>query len=361
LALIQRHKRINLALQGGGAHGAFTWGVLDRILQEEALEIGWISGTSAGAVNAVAVAIGMAEGGRAGARAKLTAVWEAVAKAGVPDLIRFNPFLAGLSRSSAFASMATMFSPYDFNPMGFDPLRKLLDSQLDFTLLRTTRGPELLIAATEVATGRARLFRRRELTVEGILASACLPTLHHAVDIDGLAYWDGGFSANPDLVTLATESPARDTLVVQLNAFAMTRRPTAVRDIAAHMSHLTFNQPYLRDIAMIEQARAQDRGLASLFNRGNRRLAQHRFHVIEAGRFTSGLSADSKGKPEMALLTYLRDAGISEAGKWLARHGADIGRRDTAELGRRAAEAGGRMVTEPETEQGDASSTDKVA
>ena len=361
LALFRARRRINLALQGGGAHGAFTWGVLDRLLQDETIDLGWISGTSAGAVNAVAIAIGLAEGGRTGARAKLAAVWEAVAKAGVPDLVRLNPFLAGLSRSDTMASMATMFSPYDFNPLGFDPFRKLLETHLDFSLLRKVQGPELLIAATEVATGRTRLFRRQELTVESVLASACLPTLHHAVEIDGIAYWDGGFSANPDLVTLARESPVGDTLVVQLNAFTMTRRPTTARDIAGHINHIMFNQPYLRDIAQIEQARAQDNRLAGLFARGERRLAQHRFHVIEAGRFTSGLSADSKGKPELALLTYLRDAGISEAGKWLERHGRAIGRRDTAELGRRASEAGARPIAEPEAGLDSAVAPDRVA
>ena len=345
-------------MQGGGAHGAFTWGVLDRLLQDESIDIGWISGTSAGAVNAVAVAIGLAEKGPEGARAKLAAIWDAVAKAGVPDLIRFNPVLAGMSRSPALASMASMFSPYDFNPLGFDPFRKLLEAHLDFTLLRTTKGPELLIAATEVATGRARLFRRQELTIESILASACLPQLHHAVDIGGVAYWDGGFSANPDLLTLAAESPIADTLVVQLNAFTLQRRPTSARDIAAHVNHITFNQPYLRDIALIEQARTQDQGLAGFFTRRNRRLAQHRFHVIEAGRFTSGLSADSKSKPEQALLAYLRDAGRSEAAKWLERHGAQIGRNDTAELGRRAAAAGARTTSDVPASDEDA---EKVA
>jgi NTE family protein len=351
-------RRINLALQGGGAHGAFTWGVLDRLLESDGVDIGWISGTSAGAVNAVAVAIGAAEHGREGAREKLTAIWEAVAKAGVPDLIRFNPVLAGMSRSGALQSMATMFSPYDFNPLGFDPFRKLLEAHLDFTLLRTVKGPELLIAATEVATGRAKLFRRQEITLESILASACLPQLHHAVDIEGVAYWDGGFSANPDLLTLALESPVRDTLIVQLNTLTVTRRPTTARDIAAHVSHLTFNQPYLRDIALIAQARELDQGLSGLFKRRNRRLARHRFHLVEAGRFTSGLSADSKSKPELALLTYLRDAGRSEAAKWLERHARSIGVRDTAELERRVAGAGARVTGDSPDVERDA---DKVA
>ena len=160
---------------------------------------------------------GLAEDGRDGARAKLRAVWEAVAKAGVPDLVRLNPWLAGISRSNALAQMAQLFSPYDFNPLGFDPLRRLLQDHIDFAGLRKTSGPELLIAATALSTGRPRLFRRSEMTVEAVLASACLPTLHHAVVIDGQAYWDGGFSANPDIVTLGRESPVADTLIVKLS------------------------------------------------------------------------------------------------------------------------------------------------
>src|SRR5215813_10048778 len=151
LSMFRRLQRLNLALEGGGAHGAFTWGALDRLLQDETLDIAWISATSAGAVNAVALAAGLLEEGRAGARAKLRAVWEAVAKAGVPDLVRLNPWLASLSRSNALAQMAQMFSPYDFNPLGFDPLRKLLDEHIDFAGLRTTSGPELLIAATSLS------------------------------------------------------------------------------------------------------------------------------------------------------------------------------------------------------------------
>ena len=141
MGIFRRQQRLNLALEGGGAHGAFTWGVLDRLLEDETLDVAWISATSAGAVNAVALAAGLAEGGRAGARAKLAAVWEAVAKAGVPDLLRNNPWLAGISRSNAMAQVATLFSPYDFNPLGFDPFRKLLEAHIDFALLRTTPGP----------------------------------------------------------------------------------------------------------------------------------------------------------------------------------------------------------------------------
>jgi NTE family protein len=334
LQFFKHKQRLNLALEGGGAHGAFTWGVLDRLLEEETLELGWISATSAGAVNAVAMAAGLAGGDRAAARAKLRAVWEAVAKAGVPDLLRNNPWLASLSRSQALAQVASLFSPYDFNPLGFDPFRKLLEAYIDFALLRTSDGPELLVAATDVATGRPRLFRRREITVQSVLASACLPTLHHAVAIDGRAYWDGGFSANPDIVTLARESPVPDTLIVKLNPVRGEGLPTSTREISARINQITFSQPMLRDIEVIETVRAHAPRWSLRAGSADARIARHRFHLIEAGRFTSALAPESKAKPELELLTYLFGAGRSETEKWLARAKADIGRRATVDLAR---------------------------
>ncbi|MBO0766934.1 MAG: patatin-like phospholipase family protein [Hyphomicrobiaceae bacterium] len=332
MSMFQRQTRLNLALEGGGAHGAFTWGALDRLLDDDVLDLAWISATSAGAINAVALASGLLEDGRTGARAKLRAVWEAVAKAGVPDLVRLNPWLAGISRSNTLAQMAQLFSPYEFNPLGFDPLRKLLQEHIDFAALRQSTGPELLIAATVVATGRPRLFRRAEITVEAVLASACLPMLHHAVVIDGQAYWDGGYSANPDLVTLGRESPVADTLIVRLSALDPNDVPTSAREIAARVSQITFVQPMLRDVEVIEAVRRQSGRWMRLQSAADARLASHRFHLIEAGRFTGALPPESKSKPDMELLTYLFRAGRDETGKWLARHRGSIGRKATVDL-----------------------------
>jgi NTE family protein len=333
---LRRQLKINLALQGGGAHGAFTWGVLDRLLEEERLTFGWVSGTSAGAVNAVALAAGLAAGGREGARAKLRQVWESVHKAGVPDLLRLNPFLFGLSNSSTLAQVASFLSPYDFNPLGFDPLRALLAETIDFESVRAKAPVELLIAATEVATGRSRLFRRAEISVESVLASACLPTLHRAVEIDGVAYWDGGFSKNPDLVTLGLESPVRDTLLVQVNPLVRNALPKGAREIAGAVNRLTFNAPLLRDVEMILAMRENARGRFGGLGRGRQSaLAQHRFHVVEAGRYTASLSDDSKLKPDLELITYLFGAGRSQTTKWLGQNLAAIGRRETADFARR--------------------------
>ena len=329
-----RTQRLNLALEGGGAHGAFTWGVLDRLLEEDGLSIGWISATSAGAVNAVALAAGLAEGGRPAARAKLRAVWEAVAKAGLPDLLRLNPLLAGISRSPTMAQVASLFSPYDFNPLGFDPFRSLLDAHVDFALLRASSGPELLIAATDATTGRRHLFRRREITVDAVLASACLPTIHHAVIIDGRAYWDGGFSANPDLVTLARESPVGDTLIVRLTAPERAGVPKTAREIAARINQITFSQPMLHDIELIETARRLKGRWSRFGERADARLVRHRFHLIEAGRFTAALTPESRSKPDLELLSYLHGAAVTETGKWLARNRRRIGRHPTVDLAR---------------------------
>jgi NTE family protein len=326
--------RLNLALQGGGAHGAFTWGVLDRLLDESDIEFGWISGTSAGAVNAVALADGLAEGGRSGARDRLRSVWEAVIEAGVPDLLRLNPFLYGMSRSPTIGQVASLFSPYDFNPLGFDPLRKLLSSQIDFERLRKFDGVDLLIAATDVATARPRLFRRCEMSVEAILASTCLPQVHHAVEIDGRAYWDGGFTANPDLVTLAAESPVGDTLLVLLNPIEKAGFPRSAREIASDVSRVTFCQPLMRDV--IEIAAHQADFKSSLWRRPrtrSERIAVHRYHLIEAGRHTGTLPPESKMRPERALLSYLHNAGREEARRWLGRAKGAIGKHSSVELG----------------------------
>jgi NTE family protein len=326
----KRKRTINLALQGGGVHGAFTWGVLDRLLEDDSpLNFAWISATSAGAVNAAALASGLAEGGREGARRTLRTVWEAVQEAGVPDLMRFYPFLRTLGRSS---SVASLWSPYDFNPLGFDPLRRILEAHIDFARIRAFPDLELLIAATDVATGTKRLFRRGELTVEAVLASACLPTIHHAVEIEWRAYWDGGFSANPDLVTLASESPTGDTLLVLLSPIEQTGIPRTAREIAGEVSRITFNQPLRRDVDLIEAAQETPSRWWRRPGTKSETLARHRFHLVEAGHHTALLPAESKIQPDRTVISHLFLAGASEAGKWLERHGQHVGKRATIDL-----------------------------
>lgn len=329
---LRKRLELNLALQGGGAHGAFTWGVLDRLLEDERLDFGWISATSAGAVNAVAMASGLATGSRQTARENLFKVWQAVHKSGVPDLTRINPFLYGLSRSNSLAQVATLWSPYEFNPLGFDPLRRILADHVDFEALRAKHGSELLIAATHVPTGRARLFRRAELTIEAVLASACLPTVHHAVEIDGAAYWDGGFSANPDLVTVAVESPVADTLLVTLSALVIDEHPMSVRDISNHATRLTFNAPLLREVEIINAVRET---AGAILPKGRLApIARHRFHLIDASPVTANMSPETTMKPEWSTITYLHGAGRSAADAWLAANRTSIGKFESVDLAR---------------------------
>lgn len=321
-----RRPKINLALQGGGAHGAFTWGVLDRLLQEPELRIGCISAASAGAVNAVALAAGLIDGGQEGARARLATVWDAVLKAQVPD------FMRGVARIS-MTQILSLFSPYEFNPLGFDPLRTLLTEHIDFDRIRDAAPFELLISATEVATGRARLFRRHEMTVDAVLASACLPTIHHAMKIEGVAYWDGGFSANPDLVTLAGEGHAEDTLIVLLNAIDNGATPTRPREIAAQVNALTFNMPLMRDVGQIAQIRSMSRLGLWRAPAAWRKIRRHRFHAISAEAHTRELPATSKAEPDAETFALLKEAGRQEAQAWLIRHADDLGRRSSWDLG----------------------------
>ncbi|MBA2127091.1 patatin [Hyphomicrobium methylovorum] len=323
---------INLALQGGGAHGAFTWGVIDRLLQDETLRFGWISGTSAGAVNAVALAAGLAEGSREKAREKMFKIWQAIHKAGVPDLTSLNPFLNGMVRASQLTShLATMLSPYEFNPLGFDPLRRLLNDHIDFDQLRASCPVELLVAATHVSTGRARLFRHDEITVEAVLASACLPVMHHAVEIDGAAYWDGGFSANPDLVTLASESPIGDSLLVMVSPRVNDRLPTTSRDISNLANRLTFNAPLMRDIEVIQSVREASAG--ALLTKGRLApLCRHRFHLVDGGPITGTLDPATTLTPNWDVITYLHGAGRNHAEKWLESARDSVGRLETVNL-----------------------------
>jgi len=336
-----RKVTLNLALQGGGAHGAFTWGVLDRLLVSDRFSIDTISATSAGAVNAVALAAGWVAGGRDAARAKLREVWTAIVAASPPDLSKLNPMLASLSKMEAFgapsmAQIAGLVSPYAFNPFDFNPLRELLEKLIDFDAIAKHAKIELLIAATDASTGRARLFRRNELSVDVVLASACLPMLYKAVRIGDASYWDGGFSANPDLVTLAHEAKSRDTLIVLLNPTTREQVPTQTVDILSQINRITFSQPLLRDVREILSIRAALAGPQSvLVSSERKRVAHHRFHLIEAGAFVAGLPETTKLRADKAVTEHLYEAGAREADGWIARHAGDVGHRESVDLAMR--------------------------
>src|SRR5215217_7744724 len=233
-------KRLSRALQGGGAFGAFTWGVLDRLLEEEHISFDAVSGASAGAMNAVLLASGLAQGGPEEARASLERFWRTVSKAG--QLTRLA------SSNAALPVMAPRLSPYEFNPFDLNPLREILAGEVDFEAVRTKAPVRLLLGTTRVSDGSLRIFRTPEVTADVVLASACLPHLHHAVTIDGEAYWDGGYAANPPLLPLVTATKASDVLVVQIVPSNGSELPTTSPEIGKRLSQITFNNSLQKDL-----------------------------------------------------------------------------------------------------------------
>ena len=300
-----RGRRLSLALQGGGSFGAFTWGVLDRLLEEPDLSFDAVSGASAGALNAVVMASGLRRGGNDEARESLHRFWEQAS--GAPPAPKV---------SAAVAAATRLVSPYQFNPFNLNPLRAILSDEVDFDGLRANPSVRLLIAATRVSDGTLRIFRETELSLEVALASSCLPLLHHAVTIDGEAYWDGGYSANPPLVPLVAASRAVDVLLVQLVPTAGTETPTTSDGIAKRSLQITFNTPLVRDLeslgAMIRLA-ANDREGSSL----SRKLRRLRLHHIRAENEVPALADASALDRDWNFLLQLRDAGRHAADQWL--------------------------------------------
>jgi NTE family protein len=347
-----KKRQLDLALQGGGSHGAFTWGVLDRLLQEEWLEIAAISGTSAGAMNAVALASGLMEGGREGARATLGRFWQRVAELSPFHHIQNSP-LGSLSDSwtgpaSAWLSPWTapwqqaanawgsQFSPYQLNPLNLNPLRQILRDTVDFDRVGRCDKTRLFIAATQVRTGALKLFKQCDLTPDMVLASACLPLLFQAVEIDGEAYWDGGYAGNPSLMPLITESPADDLLLVQINPIERTERPTSASDILDRISEVTFNASVLkemRSIALLKQMIA-DEGRPGHHYRNPlfQRVDALRVHLIDGGASLASLGPASKSNTQWAFLQQLHSLGRSAAEQWLAAHAQDLGQRSSWDL-----------------------------
>src|SRR5262249_14513673 len=249
---------IDFALQGGGAHGAFSWGVLDRLLEEPWLHIDGISGTSAGAMNAAVLVDGYTDDGADGARAGLENFWRRVSNAALLSPLRRTPLdvLLGrwtLDHSPAFVAMdlmARLFSPYDLAPGGANPLRNILAETVDFGRLAQA-SISLFVTATNVHTGRGRVFRNSEVTPDVLLASACLPTLFQAIEIDGESYWDGGYSGNPTITPLVRECDSSDTILVQINPVERAGTPRSARDILNRVNEVSFNAVLLKELRMI--------------------------------------------------------------------------------------------------------------
>jgi len=325
---------VDLALQGGGSHGAFTWGVLDRLLEEPWLRIEAVSGTSAGAMNAAVLADGWTSGGAAGARAALDAYWESVAGAAAFSPLQRTPLDRLLGRWTldsspafiAFDLMSRLVSPYQLNPSGFNPLTAILDKSIDFE--RLPRSPiKLFVTATNVRTGRGRIFRNAELTPAVLLASACLPTLFQAVEIDGEPYWDGGFAGNPTITPLVRESNAHDTILVQINPRERPGTPRSATEILNRLNEVSFNATLMKELRMIALLRqVADPGLGE-----GARWAGMRMHRIMT-EMMAELGYSSKLNGERALLYMLRTEGRRAASAFLDAHAHDLGQRSTADL-----------------------------
>ena len=341
-------RQIDLALQGGGSHGAFTWGVLDRLLEDERLEIGGISGTSAGAMNAVALAAGLMEGGRDGARAALHRFWTRVAQASPfnqlpagpwggffgPD----SPWMAPLQAYSQW--LGQLVSPYQFNPLNLNPLREILRTEIDFERVRRCGKTRLFIAATQVRSGRLRIFGQDELTADMVLASACLPLLFQAVEIDGQPYWDGGYAGNPSLLPLITDTVSDDLLLVPINPSLRESTPTTAQDILERTNEITFNASLLKElntIALLKQVLQEQR----LARAGARKPTQPLFarvealrvHRLEAEAELAQFGASSKLDTRWSFLQQLHGIGRQAADAWLRQNFRHLGHRSTVDLG----------------------------
>ena len=324
-------KHVNLALQGGGAHGAFTWGVLDHLLEDGRLAIDSISGASAGEVNAVMLADGLVRGGPEEARKRLADFWRAASIGGsLPELQRHvveRLFLANSLPGPMKAWLNTMgglLSPTDLNPLNINPLKQLIERFVDFNAIRADTSRELFISATNVWTGDLRIFTRDEITAEAVMASACLPLLFRAVEIDGVPYWDGGYTANPPLLPFLQENTT-DLLIVQVYPQARNKLPASTRDIMGRASEIAFNTPLLAELRAIERIQRQDaaRGVAP-------RLRLHRI-ALEA--LDESFDAASRLHNSYELFDRLRRLGHEAAQRFLDAHFENIGMRGTIDLG----------------------------
>jgi NTE family protein len=303
--------RLALALQGGGAHGAFTWGVLDRLLEEPGFRPAGLSGTSAGALNAAVLAAGWVEGGAAEARSRLSRFWrriadEAVHLALLPQGV--GAFALGLA--------AHLLSPYQLAPNGRHPLAVILAELVDVSALRRCPFP-LLIAATSARSGASRIFSAPELGHDAILASATLPQIHPAAIVDGEPFWDGGYTLNPPILALAATGAARDLLLVRINRLASDSAPRNAGGIRDRVAEIVFGQPLARELERLEEARHKGRLLRMLDAR-TRRLAATRLHVIDGDSALAALHPETKILPFWPLLAQLCDAGRNAAEAWLA-------------------------------------------
>jgi NTE family protein len=329
-------KPVNIALQGGGSHGAFSWGVLDRLLEDGRIDFTAISGTSAGAMNAVALADGWVRGGPEGARQKLHDFWRAVGRTGRFSPVQRSPWDVVWGNWSVentpgylwFDAMSRLLSPYVANPLNLNPLRDVVRSEIDFANVRACKSLKLFVSATNVETGQLRVFETHEIDEDAVMASACLPQIFQAVEIDGAPYWDGGYGGNPALYPFFYANSGEDVLLVQINPVIREGVPKTANEIQNRVDEITFNAALLREFRAIAF-------IKELIHAGRIPHGEYRdirMHRIDADEAFRDLSASSKTNAEWAFLEYLRDLGRSAAGDWLEEHYDSVGKEPTLDL-----------------------------
>ena len=334
-------KSINVALQGGGAHGAFTWGVLDKILEDGRLEIDGLSGTSAGAMNASVYAYGMMQGGRDGAREALHNFWREVSQVGeLLSPVKQLPWekAAGTSQTDqslayqAFDAMMRMLSPYQFNPLNFNPLRRILEHHVDFSKMSQCKETKLFIAATNVRTNKIRIFHNHELSTDAVMASACLPMMFQSVEVDGEYYWDGGYMGNPALFPLLYNTQTDDIMIVHINPVVRNEIPKNASDILNRINEISFNSSLIREIRAIGFViKLLEEDWLKPEARQYMTHPQINLHSLRADNAVCNLSVASKFSPDWGFLTYLRDLGREYAHRWLTDHFDDVGHRSSVD------------------------------
>jgi NTE family protein len=329
-------KTVNLALQGGGAHGAFTWGVLDRLLEDERIGFEGISATSAGAANAAVLAYGLTLGGREGAKQALRNFWRRVAHAALfsplqPSWFDRATHNHGLENSPGhlfFDMLTRLLSPYQLNPLNYHPLRKVLEEVVDFERLRQGSAVKLFLSATNVRSGKVRIFSCADVTADAVLASACLPFLYQAVEIDGEHYWDGGYMGNPAIFPLIYHCETPDVVVVHVNPVNRPDVPKSARDIMNRINEISFNSSLLREmraIAFVSRLIEEKTVCDGSFKR-------MRMHAIAAEDVMQGLGVASKLNADWEFLTHLHEIGRERAARWLEAEFDGVGERSTVDL-----------------------------
>jgi NTE family protein len=337
---MSKMKSVTLALQGGGSHGAFTWGVLDRLLEDDQLDIEGISGASAGAINAVVLANGYAQGGREGARRGLNDFWQRVSLKSpfnfpsddVKGALNLGTGAEVQMALKMFMSLTRILSPYQLNPFDINPLRDILAEQIDFERLRAEGKIKLFVAATQISTGMLKIFRNKQLTLDSLLASACLPAMHRAVEIDGEAYWDGGFTANPPIFPLLHQCRARDIMVVLLHRNPQAAVPTNADDICARLTDIGFSAALFTELQGIALAQREAQRAWFSLGRLERRLRKLNVHLVDSLEFMSRLNDLSKLNTQAPFIQALHAEGRLQAEKWLQENFHHLGVRSSFDL-----------------------------